>query len=798
MRRTLCLLVCTVIALLGGSVGAAAQSPTNLGVVASSDSGAATVFDLSSGAVVATIPTGSQPVGVAISRDNRLALVTDPVDRTVTRINLAASPPVAAGSFSTATAVQAPQGLAITPDGRYVLLAHAVITGSLTSWDVSSGALVSQAPLTGRADGVALTPDGALALVNDIAGSQISLTTVGTDGVLTDTGARLTLTGGGGAPDPVVVHPSGQRALVGDGSGSGLWVLQISGTTVTSLGYLDLGLTVHGLAFSPDGAKAYAYGSSAAQAAVLAIDGSLNVTDTGTRVTLPAAASSFHGVAAAAWLADGSRSLFSTASGNQVRAVDSATDAVPPWVVAAAGPAGLDVTHPAGPAAQIMYLSGNNQEGTLGMPLPMPLRVRVVDGRGIPVTNQRVDWSIVGAPPGAVGQVLSATRTQTDAQGIAWVSLTLGDRPGIYSVNAAAGLAGSPVRFSATATDRPACIVKRVSQSGDDSFVQGDATLYDLSYVRLGGRDAGFRFIVTQIPQGSRITEATLSFAADGAATMPITVTLHAEDADQSQAFTFQHPLLNTRPRSEAQVVWPLVASWGNGQWVTSPDIAELVQEVVDRPGWRANNALSLLLIGHHEVVPYRDVVSFDAAASQAARLDVCFIPPWAFTPTPTPTYTPTATATPTATPTPTATATPTPTATATSVVSQGWVVGRVWEDLDQDGEPEEGERPLAGVRVTLDGSGPRAAAGTLETWSGEDGRYAFAGVEPGTHTVAVDLLAGHFATTAPSREITVPPNLPTEVNFGMRPFYTVWAPYVLQRMPPIFWQNLPLLLQQR
>jgi hypothetical protein len=463
---------------------------------------------------------------------------------------------------------------------------------------------------------------------------------------------------------------------------------------------------------------------------------------------------------------------------------------------------------PPGPPRQLTYLSGDNQEWMIGMPLPVPFRVRIIDELGNPVPNQTVSWQIVSAPAGAWGQHLSAAQSQTGAQGVASSHLTLGDKTGIYRVQAsAAGLIGSPIYFTVTGSqDRPACIVKRVGQSGDDSFVHGDATRYDLPYVRLGGHDAGFRFIVTQIPQGSRITEAKLSFVAANAATIPVTVTVYAEASDNAQAFDFHHDLLNVRPRTIAEAVWPLMEPWGSGQWVESPDLTDLIQEVVDRPGWQSNNALALLLMGHHVLVPYRDVASFDAASTQAARLDVCFIPPWAFTPTPTPTSTatatptPTATATPTSTPTatPTATSSPTPTITPTAEPTPGWVVGLVWNDANENGEPDVGEAPLEGVRITLAPAGPRSGTGEPEeTWSQPDGRYAFPRVPAGNYTVAVEVPDGYLPTTAESAPIVVESNRTVEVNFGMRAAGRVWLPLILHQMPPIYLRNLPLLFSE-
>jgi len=81
--------------------------------------------------------------------------------------------------------------------------------------------------------------------------------------------------------------------------------------------------------------------------------------------------------------------------------------------------------------------------------------VRVVDEFDNPVSDHPVGFEIVDAPDGASGQSLSTTATTTDGSGEAQTTLTLGDEPGTYTVDATpdGGLTGSPVTFEATATD---------------------------------------------------------------------------------------------------------------------------------------------------------------------------------------------------------------------------------------------------------------------------------------------------------------------------------------------------------
>ena len=102
----------------------------------------------------------------------------------------------------------------------------------------------------------------------------------------------------------------------------------------------------------------------------------------------------------------------------------------------------------AGPAAKIELLAGNNQTGTAGGLIPTPPSVKVLDANG----NFVAGYTVTFSPASGSGSVTGGT-VVSDAGGIATVgSWRLGQTPGSQSLlAAAAGLAGSPVTFTATA-----------------------------------------------------------------------------------------------------------------------------------------------------------------------------------------------------------------------------------------------------------------------------------------------------------------------------------------------------------
>jgi hypothetical protein len=99
-------------------------------------------------------------------------------------------------------------------------------------------------------------------------------------------------------------------------------------------------------------------------------------------------------------------------------------------------------------AMMLGKVSGDNQVYTKELALPNPLVVKVSDILGNPVSDVGVTFSRVAGE----GTLSSATPVNTDANGLASVSLTLGAATGVTTVSAtSAGLIGSPVIFTANA-----------------------------------------------------------------------------------------------------------------------------------------------------------------------------------------------------------------------------------------------------------------------------------------------------------------------------------------------------------
>jgi photosystem II stability/assembly factor-like uncharacterized protein len=184
--------------------------------------------------------------------------------------------------------------------------------------------------------------------------------------------------------------------------------------------------------------------------------------------------------------------------------------------------------------------------------------------------------------------------------------------------------------------------MSQVAAWEDDTCVQEDVGNNRVAWikVRLGQSDrnytSGFRFQDLDIPQGAIIQQARLSLPyADWHHGLPVALKVYAEDIGSSLSFADANPLANHRPRTTAWVDWTIAET--PPTWFDSPDLSDVIQEVVNRPDWQQGNALSLIIRDDSEDGPshYLDVKAYDLNPAFGAKLSVAYYVP-DVTPTPT------------------------------------------------------------------------------------------------------------------------------------------------------------------
>jgi YVTN family beta-propeller protein len=225
----------------------------SLAYVADSNSDLVLVIDTQTNIVVASIPVGQQPFGVAVAPNANPLYVANRVGGTVSVIDTNTQMPIGVVS-----GLNFPTNLAVTPDGSRVYVTSSG-DNTVAAIDTSTNTIVSSINVGVQPFGIAITPDGQRAYVTNSQSDSVSAIDVTTNTVLT------TIQVGHG-PEGIAVTPDGGRVYVLNLGGGSVSVIDTATNTVEP-GPATLVDTFHpagrpnisglSVAFTPDGARAY-------------------------------------------------------------------------------------------------------------------------------------------------------------------------------------------------------------------------------------------------------------------------------------------------------------------------------------------------------------------------------------------------------------------------------------------------------------------------------------------------------------------------------------------------------------
>jgi hypothetical protein len=177
----------------------------------------------------------------------------------------------------------------------------------------------------------------------------------------------------------------------------------------------------------------------------------------------------------------------------------------------------------------------------------------------------------------------------------------------------------------------PIALDLRVAIGSDDaeerSGGKGNLTSNDLDMMLDGTtliRAIGLRYDGVPIPRGSRIASAFLQFRADETGADATTLTIQGQDSDTAAPFTTASSDITSRPRTSGAVTWS-VPAWRTvnqaGPDQRTPDLAAILQQIIDRPGWTSGNALAMIITGSGK----RVADSYEGGATAAPILHVVY-----------------------------------------------------------------------------------------------------------------------------------------------------------------------------
>jgi len=256
-------------------------------------------------AVVATLPLGNAPAGLAISADGKMALVANRDDGSISVLSINGKDVKVTDTVSIGAPADLVYAVAITPDGKRAL---ALKSGAnkVAVLNIDNGKVTydkdGDLPANNYPYNVAVTPNGEIALVANTGNKGSSDGNADTVSVIDLTANPIRVIDHvtvGDSPEGLVISPKGNLAVTVEARGSNrsksTWyyhpggaisLLQIDGKHVTRVGEATVGGLPEGAVFSADGSHIYVGNFMDSDLSVLAVAGD-KVTDTGQRFKLP-------------------------------------------------------------------------------------------------------------------------------------------------------------------------------------------------------------------------------------------------------------------------------------------------------------------------------------------------------------------------------------------------------------------------------------------------------------------------------------------------------------------------------
>ena len=188
---------------------------------------------------------------------------------------------------------------------------------------------------------------------------------------------------------------------------------------------------------------------------------------------------------------------------------------------------------------------------------------------------------------------------------------------------------GSPGRSNLCTGLSNTIVSSQISRSSDDAEEILSAvtiTSKDLYMFDDEGEHfmVGMRFQNINVPQGAEITSAIIEFAADEINTVPTSITIKGELINNAPTFVESPNNISNRRTTTSSVIWepePWEIIGESGIHQKTNDLSAIIQEIVNRRGFSAGNAIAFILEG----TGIRTAESFDGSPDLAPKLWITY-----------------------------------------------------------------------------------------------------------------------------------------------------------------------------
>lgn len=232
------------------------------------DTGIVSVISTATNTIIATVPVGLRPEGVAVTSDGKKAYVANSFSGTVSVIDTSTNTVT-----TTINVGGEPHGVAVNPEGAEVYVTRWDTPFVVSVIDTATNTVTASVNVGDYPKGIAVTPDGAEVYV---------VTQNGVCVIDTATSTVVTRVPVENWPFGVAVTPDGSKVYVTD-SWNKCVCIDTTSNTVTDT--IEVGWTPQGVAVTPDGTEVYVANAASGTVSVIdiATNTVINTVDVGTQ-----------------------------------------------------------------------------------------------------------------------------------------------------------------------------------------------------------------------------------------------------------------------------------------------------------------------------------------------------------------------------------------------------------------------------------------------------------------------------------------------------------------------------------
>jgi type IV pilus assembly protein PilY1 len=164
----------------------------------------------------------------------------------------------------------------------------------------------------------------------------------------------------------------------------------------------------------------------------------------------------------------------------------------------------------------------------------------------------------------------------------------------------------------------------KLSQVSKEQAKESDGS-FDTKEIRLGNEKqqqgstlVGVRFTKVAVPPGAKISDAKITFTRQSEKTEedeagnqePLNLKIYAEDIGDAIPFRKEELLPRSQRPTEKSVEWNDVEMVDVGEVLTTPNLNEILQQIIDRPDWQKEKNIVFLFEKNGDVNGFRRVVA--------------------------------------------------------------------------------------------------------------------------------------------------------------------------------------------